>query len=335
MTNTTVQSTSIRRTGFSLAAGLAAALALSAPATADIPQDLIDAARAERSMTLYTNIDPRVLQNLADRFQQVYGVTVDIQRQGSSALAQRFMAEQQAGNIIADAYYSTDRAFHEDRVADGTFAAVGDIPGVATWPAEALAEGVITVGHVPYSIVWNTDLVPDGVADWSELADPRWEGQLMMTDPRSGVTSNQFYLMLRDLYGDDYLRALGRNATYSPSAVPGIQQVAAGAQAIYVPGIHQIVVGLTERGAPLGESFPEPTISSNNLLSIVAQAPRPNAARLFAAFLMTPEGQEINNFDGFSPLSGIPNTREMPRIVEVSPADAQAASAELARLLGL
>ncbi|MBF9033300.1 extracellular solute-binding protein [Rhodobacterales bacterium HKCCE2091] len=317
-----------------LAAGALAAT-LAAPAGAQTMDELVAAAQEEGALTVYANTDPSILQSLADAFEETYGIPADIQRQGSSALAQRFTAERESGNTIADIYLSTDRAFHDDSVAEGIFTSLEGIPGIADWPEEALREGVATVGYNPYSLVYNANLVPDGLDSWEDLVDPELAGQVLLTDPRSGVTSNQFYLMLRDLYGDDFLVQLGQNATFSQSAVPGIQQVAAGAQSVYAPGIHQVAVGLIASGAPLAESFPEPTISSDNQVSVVAEAPHPNAARLFVSFMLTPEAQALNNPDGFPPIAGIPNTREMPEVVEIDPAEAQAASEELAQLLGL
>ena len=316
----------------------AAALALSASlvgAQAEIPAELVEAAKADGSLTVYTNIDPALMEKLSSAFTAAHGINVDIQRQSSSALAQRFMAENDTDNTIADVYYSTDRAFHDDLFAKGLFSKVDDVPGYAQWPEEAKSEGTITIGYNPYSLVWNTDLVPEGLTSWEQLNDPEFEGQVILTDPRSSVTSNQFYKMLHDLYGDEFLEKLGTHATYSPSAVPGIQQVAAGAQAIYAPGIHQVVTGLAANGAPLGESFPEPSISSNNVASLVAKAPHADAAKLFVAFLMTREAQTINNFDGFAPIEGIENTREMPQIVNIEPADAMAASEKIYQLMGL
>jgi len=317
------------------AAAVALSTVVGASAQTEIPAELVEAAKAEGSLTVYTNVDPSLVQKLGDAYTEAYGITVDIQRQASSALAQRFMAEHDTNNTIADVYYSTDRAFHDDGFEKQLFSSVEDVPGYANWPEEAKGPAALTIGYNPYSLVWNKDMVPEGLKSWEDLIKPEYEGQVILTDPRSSVTSNQFYKMLHDLYGDDFLRKLGTHATYSQSAVPGIQQVAAGAQAIYAPGIHQVVTGLVASGAPLDESFPEPSISSNNVASLVAAGPHPNAAKLFLAFLMTNEAQAINNYDGFSPVEGIPNTRPMPKILNIDPKEAVAASENIYKLLGL
>jgi iron(III) transport system substrate-binding protein len=317
------------------AAVMALASTWGAAAQTEVPAALVDAAKSEGALTVYTNVDPTLVQKLGEAFTKAYGINVDIQRQASSALAQRFMAENDTNNTVADVYYSTDRAFHDDGFEKQLFSSVEDVPGYANWPEEAKSPAALTIGYNPYSLVWNKDLVPEGLKSWEDLIKPEYEGQVILTDPRSSVTSNQFYKMLHDLYGDDFLKKLGTHATYSQSAVPGIQQVAAGAQAIYAPGIHQVVTGLVANGAPLDESFPEPSISSNNIASLVAKGPHPNAAKLFLAFLMTDEAQAINNYDGFAPVEGIPNTRPMPKILNIDPKEAVAASENIYKLLGL
>jgi len=325
-----------RSFGAKLAAAVLLPLALT---TVDLKaqpaEDLVSAAQEEASLTLYSNVDPAILEKLADAFTEQYDITVDIQRQASSALAQRFSTEASSGINLADVYLSSDRAFHEARTADGLFGSLDNVPGIAEWPQEARWEGIAAVGYNPYSLVWNAQIVTEGLDSWEDLLDPKWAGKVLLTDPRAGATSNQFYYMLRDRYGEDFLRQLGKVATFSQSAVPGIQQVAAGAQAIYAPGIHQVVVGLIGQGAPLGESFPNPTISSDNLVSIASKAPHPKAAALFVSFLMTKDGQQILNPDGFSPIAGVPNTREMPEVVTIDPKVAQEATNEFATIMGL
>src|SRR5690606_14636265 len=72
-----------------LAAVVALSTAFGASAQTEIPADLVEAAKSEGSLTVYTNVDPTLVQKLGDAFSAAYGVTVDIQRQASSALAQR------------------------------------------------------------------------------------------------------------------------------------------------------------------------------------------------------------------------------------------------------
>lgn len=335
MFNTSASGSRALAVGVALTVGACLMPQGAAVAQQEISEELITAAQAEGSGTLYTSVDPTIMANVAEAFREAYGITLDVQRASSSQLSQRFMAEEETGNHVADVYYSTDRAFHDDSGASGRFIPLTDLPGYDAWPDEAKDDTSIVMGFLPYSLIWNTNVISEELSDWDDLIDPKYAGKVMLTDPRIGVTSNQFYKLLRDVKGEDFLRKLGENATFSPSAVPGIQQVAAGAQGIYAPGIHQVAVGLLEKGAPIAEAFPEPTISSKNIASIPASAPHPNIGRLFVSFLMTPDAQAINNKDGWTPIEGIPGTREMPEVIDVDPVETAAEVPELLELLGL
>ncbi len=137
---------------------------------------------------------------------------------------------------------------------------------------------------------------------------------MLFIDPRVGGSPALWHVLMRDTYGESFIRALGQNGQMAPSVVPGLQQIAAGAKAIYAPGIHQVVVGLLSKKAPIGESFPQPTISSDTCMCVMAKAPRPAVARLLASFILSVEGQAILNKDGFSPIEGVPGTLPLPKL---------------------
>ncbi|MGZ5864904.1 MAG: ABC transporter substrate-binding protein [Xanthobacteraceae bacterium] len=170
---------------------------------------------------------------------------------------------------------------------------------------------------------------------WQALADSHWQKRIMLIDPRLGASPTAWYMLMRKTFGDDFIRTIGRAATVSPSAVPGMQQVAAGAQAIYAPAVHQITIGLKAKGAPIEEAFLEPTVSSDNVLSLLAKPPHPGVAKLFAAFCVSVDGQSLLNRDGFSMRPGVPGTRQLPQITEIDPATTKAELAAILSLLGL
>src|SRR5262249_30199629 len=156
--------------------------------------------------------------------------------------------------------------------------------------------------------------------------------RIMIIDPHLGASPMSWYMLMRKTYGDEFIRTIGRAATISPSAVPGMQQVAAGAQAIYAPAVHQITIGLKAKAARIEAAFSEPPVSSDNVPSLIAKPPHPAIAKLFAGFCASIDGQALLNRDGFSMLSGVPGTRPIPQIAAIAPA---ATKAELPQILSL
>ena len=296
---------------------------------------VVAAAKAEGRGTLYAVIDPTLAQRTLDAFRKKYEIDVELQRMTSSVLSQRYSTEMEFGTPLADVFITTDKVFVADAIKKSWFAPLTSLPAYAAYPAHARTDRSAVIGHVPSSIVWNKNEIAELPADWKILADPKYAGRLLLIDPRPTASAAQWYMLLRELYGDEFLRVLGRNATFVNSVVPGMQQVAAGAKSIYASGNHQVLVPLIDKGAPLGEVFPTPTNSSDNILALPARAPHPNIAKLLTNFYLTAECQAVLNADGFSPMPNIPGTRKLPEIREYDLGAAKAKVMELTQLLGL
>ncbi len=304
-----------RRTFLQRAAGavLAPPLLSAVPAFAQ-DAGLIAAARREGKGSLYAVTDPAIIQAVVARFKEKYGIDIEVTRLISAALGQRLTAEHDSGSPVADVVMDTDKLLQETLAARNYYVPVTEIPGQAAYPASAKTATMVIVSHIPYSLVWNNSIIKEAPKGWEDLVDAKNKGRVLFIDPRVGGSPALWHVLMRETYGDAFLRTLGQNGQAAPSAVPGLQRIAAGAKAIYAPGVHQVVVGLTAKNAPLGEIFPQPTVSSDTCLSIMAKAPRPAVARLLAAFILSPEGQAILNKDGFSPIPGVPGTLPLPKM---------------------
>jgi len=278
-----------------------AAAAAAAPAflgaSAAMAQDagLIASAKKEGKGSLYAVTDPTIIQALVAKFKEKYGIDIEVTRLISSALGQRLTAEHDSGAPVADVVLDTDKLLQETLAARNFYAPVSEIPGIGAYPDSVKTPTMVVASHIPYSLVWNTSLVKDPPKGWEELIDPKWKGRLLFIDPRVGGSPALWHVLMRDTYGESFIRALGQNGQMAPS-------------------IHQVVVGLLSKKAPIGEAFPQPTISSDTCMSIMAKAPRPAVARLLASFILSVEGQAVLNKDGFSPILGVPGTLPLPKL---------------------
>jgi len=275
---------------------------------------LIAAARKEGKGSLYAVTDPASIQALVARFKEKYGIEIEVTRLISGALGQRLTAEQESGSPVADVVLDTDKLLQETLAARKYYAPLSEMPGHQPYPDSAKTGTSVIVSHIPYSLVWNTSLIKEAPKGWEDLVNPKNKGRVLFIDPRVGGSPALWHVLMLETYGESFLRALGQNGQASPSAVPGLQRIAAGAQAIYAPGVHQVVVGLVAKNAPIGESFPQPTVSSDTNMTIMAKAPHPAIARLLASFILSVEGQAILNKDGFSPIKGVPGTMALPKM---------------------
>ena len=328
----------LRRRGFlagTAALGTAATLLPARLATAAEEAALAAGAKGEDGGMLYSVIEPTVIQALLAAFKTKYGIEVQFQRLGSGPLGQRFAAENAAGAPTADLVMIGDAGFLADAAQKGWIGPAGSLPALDPLAKDLWTGTVATVAFNPESLAWNTTIVKQAPRSWEALLDPALAGQVLIFDPRNSILGVMWYSLIRKAYGDDFLRRLAKQATLAPSVVPAMQQVAAGAAAMYAPAIHVVVASLKDRGAPVEEAFFEPATPGPIYAGVATRTRRPNTARLLLNFAMTVEGQAILNKDGFSPLTNVPGTRPLPRMTAVATEDATRERPEIIGLLGI
>lgn len=316
----------------------AAATAAPSPVPGKPSQQLIDAAKAEGKGMLYAVTDPAFSTAMLAEFKKRYGIDVEFTRLTSGPLGQKYAAEADAGNVVADAIVITDIGFMEQAGTKGWLAEVKALTGFAEWPSDQRTDRTVSVALNPGGVCWNTTAVPDAQAPkkWEDLLDPKWQGKIMLIDPRQSVPTTEVLFLLRQAFGDDYLRKLGaQKPQLNASVVTAAQQVAAGAAALSFPSLIAAVAPLQAQKAPIQIGFPEPTTPAASLLGISAKAPHPNIAKLLFDFYLSRDGQAILNKGGWSPLAGIPDTRPLPKVIQPKGADVLAAREAIVKLLGL
>jgi iron(III) transport system substrate-binding protein len=161
----------------------------------------------------------------------------------------------------------------------------------------------------------------------------------MLIDPRNTISAMGWCYLMRQTYGEDYLRKLaGQAPKLVASTVPGAQQLAAGSAALLIPGVHSSIAPLLANKAPVADVTPSVTCGVEAVGGVAAKAPHPNAARLLLNFLMTPEGQQAQNggSGASSVLPNIPDTPPLPSgYVSSNLKDVQAAGPQLLELLSI
>ncbi|QFG20230.1 ABC transporter substrate-binding protein [Actinomadura sp. WMMB 499] len=287
-------------------------------------QKLVDDAKAAGPVTLYGMIEETALRQIASDFEARYGVKVESVRLVSGDLSQRFSTEASGGENRADLIMLTDSPFYDDALKKGwiTSFADADLPAMADeLPKKDYTHDGATpiVSFVPTKLVYNTDAVDRAPAEWKAYADPKFKGKILLAEPDSSPADIAFWSLMRQEYGDGFLRQIAANEPQvSGGAVPGTQAVAAGEADLGFPGVEPVVAVLKERGAPIDLAAPSPTTGPEVGLGLAANSPNPAGAKLLAAYLMSKEGnvafnetaKQISPFDtgamtGFTRISDI------------------------------
>ena len=179
---------------------------------------------------LYSVVDPTLTQKIIDAFEAALRRLASIQqRMLTNPLGQRLAAETEAAHTVADLVLTTDRCSWRRRQRKAGWPICNRCRGSTLSRPQCASRFAVTVGHVPYSIVWNTNRVTSPPQEWKDLADPQWQGKLLLIDPRiGGLSPLSWYVLMRQTYGDGFITAIGQWPRFSPSVVPGLQQIAAG-----------------------------------------------------------------------------------------------------------
>ncbi len=300
----------------------------------------VGAQSAADRLVVYSTTFPAVQNQLAAAFAERTGIEVQSLRLATGPLAQRFIAEQQAGQYLCDVITLGHDIFFDQISEQGLLADIDDIPGVASLPVDwRPGARFVTILIAPHSIGYNTDLVTgDSIpTTWEDLLKPQFRGQILLADPRANEPILLFLHTLRQGLGDEFLRGLAdQEIRYVPAIPQGVEEVIAGDAQLYLPALSMNLIQYQNTDAPIAIiPAPAPTNGTYFFSGIAANAPNSEGARQWYEFLLSPEGQEILCRDnGVSPLGEIPGSLRMPsQLVHPSLAEVRQAAGEIYDLL--
>jgi iron(III) transport system substrate-binding protein len=271
-----------------------------APPPEAITPGLIDAAKKEGKVVLYSSMDLPVGEKLGKAFEAAYpGVTIQIERSGSERLFQRIGQEFDSGIHAADVINSSDASHFIPWKKNGWM-----MPFVPDEVAKFFPEqyrdgdGMFALSRLWLSsIAYNTNLVKpeDAPKTFADLLDPKWAGKMVKGHPAySGTIMTATFQLVREL-GWEYFEKLAKQRVMQvQSSTDPPKKLSLGERAVMADGNEYGVVLLKEAGQPVEPVYPSegtPTISGPT--GIFASAPHPNAAKLFQAWLHTRETQQF------------------------------------------
>ncbi len=281
-----------------IASCLLASLVFLFPAPASALEDAatIEAAKKEGSLVFYTSMTADQAQRVLNAFNAKYPfVQPKIFRAVGERLLTKIMAEAQAGKYEFDAVQSAESQayFLKKRNLLLRYASpeVKNIRKPFFDPDGYWAAVYI----MPNVIAYNTQLVkPNEVPKTDdELLNPKWKGKIAM-DP----TKPEWFAWKLKLMGQEkglaYMKRLGAQDF---RLYPGLSLVtnllAAGEFPLVLNTYLHNVEEIKRKGGPVDWTAQDPVFTKFQPLGIGAKSSHPNAAKLFANFMFSEEGQKI------------------------------------------
>jgi iron(III) transport system substrate-binding protein len=328
---------------FALGTMFAAPVRAAAPPAEAITPALVEAAKKEGRVVLYSAMDLPVGEKLGKAFEAAYpGVEIQIERTGSERLFQR-VAQEFASNIHAcDVINSSDAAHFILWKKSGWL-----LPFVSEDVAQHFPDqyrdpdGMFATSRIWLSsIAYNTNLVEpeDAPKSFADLLDAKWAGKLVKGHPAySGTIMTATYQLVREL-GWDYLEKLSKQRVMQvQSSTDPPKKLSLGERAAMADGNEYGIVLLKEAGQPVEPVYPSegtPTVSGPT--GIFASAPHPNAAKLFQAWLHTRQTQQFfidfsAQYSAHAQVQSKPGRRKLSdiKLMKEDPAGVEAMSEEI------
>jgi iron(III) transport system substrate-binding protein len=271
---------------------------------------LVKKAQAEGTLNFYTVPPDASVRRVVDVFTKRWGVKATWTRFTTAPLQDRFGAEMGSGSSPADLILISNSPWFGFAKQKGWIVGPKDVglPGwpkgqvPALYPRQYLTNSSSAIVQLqPNVIMYNKNVVSaaDAPKTWDDLLDPKWKGKIIMVDPTSSPAYvDLWWAVSKKNGGVPYLEKLRAQATrLYAGATPITQALASGEAAIAVPGVPSIAAQLIASGAPIGTVIPPTTTGPEAVIGLTTGAKHPNAAKLFAYFLLTPQGQALLNAD--------------------------------------
>jgi iron(III) transport system substrate-binding protein len=294
-----------------LAASGAAALAQSPQAAVylyeggDRSERLAQAARKEGTLVLYTSLATSESVPLTQAFEKKYGVKVELWRSLSDQIVRRALNEARARRNSVDVVETNapevEALARERVIARFVSPYIADIPAWGV-PAHRLW----IADRVDFFVVaFNTGKVKreELPATYEGFLDAKWKGRIGLE-----ATDQEWLAGLARHWGEkralEFFRAL---AAMRPDVRHGhvllSEMVSAGEVPVSLTNYASNADSMKRRDKPIDWKPVEPVIGRPQALGLAAAAPHPNAALLFADFVLSPEGQQLFNSMGRFPAS--------------------------------
>jgi ABC-type Fe3+ transport system substrate-binding protein len=291
--------------GFGIAVVASFALAASAHAQAmadiahysgaDRTQRLIDGAKKEGVVSLYSSAVVADSNAIIDAFSKKYGVPVRLWRGSSEDILRRAVTEARGGRYDVDVAETAGSEMEgldrEKLLAEISSPVFSQLVPQAVVPHRGWVTDRLSI----FTAAYNTTVIhPDEVPkSYEDLADPKWKGKL-------GIEADDanWFMAIAGLMGEAKALALFRKivATNGMSLRKGhtllANLVVAGEVPLGLTVYGYRVTELKRRAAPIDGVILPPGLALPTGIAALKKAPHPNAALLFMDFYLT-DGQRI------------------------------------------
>ena len=260
-----------------------------------LAKDLYPKAKQEGALVVYTIWDVEHIRSILDVFSKRFsGINTSYWQGTRSEIITRTLTEFQGDQKTADVILSEG--------APMVLRAAGVIEPYNTVQANSLLLHDPTLPTVSLQIMalsYNTKKLKkeDLPKSWEDVINPKYKGVVALDDPLRAGPLSGLLAGLKEYWKDDarwtkYIRGLkALKVTVHKSTSAMFRLLVAGEYSIAMPSLLHDLIEEKEKGSPVDFVKSAAPVISAQQLGIYGKAPHINGAKLFAEWMITPEGQ--------------------------------------------
>ena len=272
---------------------------------ADRDKRVLEKAKQEGTVSVYTSLSPTDAKPLVAAFESRYGVKVEMWRGQSEGVVQRVLSEARAKRGAVDVVETNGpemESMAREQVLSEFYS-----PNFKDLPANVFPKHHLWVPDRLnfYVVAYNTNKVKaDEIPkSYEGFLDPKWKGRLALE-----ANDSEWMGGLVHAWGEkramDFFRRL---AELKPELRKGhillMQLIASGEVEVGLASYYGNAASAKLRGGAVQWAAVDPVIARPQGIGISRTAPHPNAALLFADFMLSPEAQSMLGARGRGPVS--------------------------------
>ncbi|MFN0072860.1 MAG: ABC transporter substrate-binding protein, partial [Chloroflexota bacterium] len=277
------------------------------PAAAAVSDAEVEAARREGTVVIYASGEAAQWDPLKEAWNKRFpGIDLQVVAQRGRESREKVIAEQAARRVLADIVSAgPDSTTELDKLGFLDAFQPPELQGVQADFRDP--RGILIPRNLNlYGLTVNTRLLPDGQEPkrWSDLVDPRYKGKIAMQDPRGSGGGMTIFTALLKVHGEPYLQKLSEQQIFMGAQTADLRNaLIRGEYAILLTDTAENVSRSVESGAPIKFIRPEEGVAVTPIsVTVVKNAPHPNAAKLFANWILSEEGQTAVASSGSTPV---------------------------------
>jgi len=253
-----------------------------------------DSNQLSGKVTVYMPSPAGLADDIAAGFQAKTGVEVEVFQGTTGEILARLEAEE--ANPVADVVILASWS-------DGlTMKAEDKIMSYTPANADKIVDGWIDADSTLFGysasavgVIYNTTVIPELSADWSELASEEYKDTLAIPDPEKSGACKDFVAGFVNQYGWDALEGMAANGMIVPGAnKAALEAVTTGEVGILVAGVDYNAYSSIAKGEPLAIYYPAGgTVVNPRPAMIMKTAPNVDNAKAFVDYLFSDEAQQM------------------------------------------